>query len=212
MARLTIDLDDKVFQDFKRQLEQRLGDARPVLRAIGMHMMFSIGKQFEVEGARFGKKWLPSRRALLQNGQTLHNIGTLRESIVGADRGAQGSVFRLSEASLEIGSNLAYAAIHQFGGTIRQAARSDRLPRTFARVGGRLLFQGRDGRVKVGNKLDGKRTPIRHKFPAAASVRLTFRERVIKMPARPYLPAELIPEDEEEIRQLIQGYLLGDFA
>lgn len=209
MARLTINLDDKVFQDFKQQLEQRLGDARPALRAIGMHMMFSIGKQFEAEGARFGKKWVPSRRALAEKGQTLQDKGKLRMSVVGGGQG-EGAVYRLSQASLEIGSNLAYAAIHQFGGTIRQAARSDRLPRTFARVGGRMLFQGRDGRVKVGSKLDG--SPIRRKFPAAASVRLTFRERVIKMPARPYLPTELIPEDEDEIRQIIQGYLLGDFA
>lgn len=207
MARLIIKLDSAEFDEVRRVLDARLQDARPVLRAVGMQLMRSVDLQFRAEGARFGAKWKPSRRALKQRGQTLHDTGRLSESIVSGGVGA-GSIYRLSESSLEIGSNLAYAAIHQFGGTIRQAARSDRLPRTFARLGHRLVFQGRDGKVTVGHKLDG--TPIKRKLPTVASTRLTFnKERTIQMPARPYLPEELTEEDRSIIQRELERYLNG---
>ena len=100
-----------------------------------------------------------------------------------------------------------YAAIHQFGGTVKLRPRSDMAPRTFARVGNRLLFRGKDGKVRVGSKLDG--TPIRKKFAAAASVRMTFKERTIRIPARPYLviPPEALNLFQRAVQQWIKENL-----
>lgn len=64
---------------------------------------------FESETGPDGTRWQPSQRATEDGGLTLTDTGHLRQSITAA-----------SDAGSAIaGTNLIYAAIHQFGGTIR---------------------------------------------------------------------------------------------
>lgn len=85
------------------------GDLRPTLRAIGARLVANTLQRFEDQRGPDGVPWKRSRRAVQQNGQTLVDTGRLRTSIT----------FRAADASVEVGTNVVYAAIHQFGGTIR---------------------------------------------------------------------------------------------
>lgn len=186
MPRLIIDLDSFAARQKLKAIETAGRDLRPLLINLGMLAMREFDKNFRAQGR---PQWTPLRPKTLyrrrksgKGARILRDTGRLQQSL---SQGRPGNVYRLEPRSLTIGSNLVYARIHQFGGTITMRPRSDRAPRTFARVGGRMLLRGKDGKVRVGSKLDG--TPIRKKFAAAASVRMTFRERTIRIPARPYL-------------------------
>lgn len=79
------------------------------LRAVADYMRTAAVERFKNEDAPDGTPWLPSQRAITDGGMTLTDRGHLRDSIVAA-----------SDATSAIaGTNLIYAAIHQFGGTIR---------------------------------------------------------------------------------------------
>ena len=68
---------------------------------------------FETERGPDGTPWLPSQRAREDGGLTLTDTGHLRQSITAAS----------DAGSAIIGTNLIYAAVHQFGGTIRPKAK-----------------------------------------------------------------------------------------
>lgn len=79
------------------------------LRAIADYMRTATVERFEREEGPDGQPWKKSARALADGGLTLTDRGQLRQSITAA-----------SDASSALaGTNLVYAAIHQFGGTIR---------------------------------------------------------------------------------------------
>lgn len=96
-------------------------DFTPVMGAIADKMRSNAVLNFEAESGPDGVKWLRSQRAEADGGLTLTDTGMLRQSIVAG-----------SDATSAIaGTNLIYAAIHQFGGAqrSRQSARSQNLPR-----------------------------------------------------------------------------------
>lgn len=79
------------------------------MRAIADYMRTAAVERFDDERGPDGTPWKPSQRALADGGLTLTDRGHLRQSITAA-----------SDATSAIaGTNLIYAAIHQFGGTIR---------------------------------------------------------------------------------------------
>lgn len=89
-----------------QKLLSRLGDLTPVMDEIGAHLAQTTAERFESGTGPDGKKWKPSIRAQAQGGLTLVDSGRLRDSIT----------WRAGRDSVEIGSNLIYAAIHQMGG------------------------------------------------------------------------------------------------
>lgn len=79
------------------------------MRAIADYMRTAAVERFEDERGPDGQRWKPSQRALEEGGLTLTDRGHLRQSITAA-----------SDANSALaGTNLVYAAIHQFGGAIR---------------------------------------------------------------------------------------------
>ena len=106
--RVTVDIQDDTVRNAIALLVLTLKTPRAVFDQIGRSLVSATRLRFERETAPDGKPWLKSIRALATGGQTLTDKGTLRRSIthnVTAD--GQG---------VEVGSNLVYAAIHQFGG------------------------------------------------------------------------------------------------
>ena len=108
-------MDSRVeFQDgaLKRQLQEigrRAEDLTPLMDMIGSHLAGSAqGRIGGSNTAPDGTPWPPSLRARETGGRTLYDQGRLRDSIT----------HRASAREVEIGSNLIYAAIHQFGGDI----------------------------------------------------------------------------------------------
>lgn len=94
-------------------------DLSPAMDEIGAAMVASTLDRFEREAGPDGTPWTPSRRAEVEGGKTLTDRGHLRSSITHA----------AGPDSVEWGSNLVYAAIHQTGGTITaSSAKALRFP------------------------------------------------------------------------------------
>lgn len=205
MPRLTIEVDSEAFFRAARRLETATTDWRRFLeKGIGPIVLRMVDQAFRRQG-RPDAPWPPlkprtkyRRRKSGIGAQILRDTGRLMQSVVARPP-------RVTTSTWEIGSNLPYARIHQFGGVIKQGARSNVNPTRWANVGGRLLFQGKDGKVRVASKLDG--TPIRRKFATVKEKRLSFRERHIVIPARPYLPDPMNQEERGFLARVLIHYL-----
>ncbi|WP_413207976.1 phage virion morphogenesis protein [Rhodospirillum sp. A1_3_36] len=77
-----------------------------LLAKIGGSLVASISQRFETGVGPDGVQWEPSLRATEQNGRTLVRRGHLRDSVTHAVTGD----------AVAVGTNVVYAAIHQFGG------------------------------------------------------------------------------------------------
>lgn len=102
-------IDDARVHGALRRLLALGRDQRPVMREIQAIGEASTRERFRTETGPDGKRWAPSLRAQLSGGRTLTQDGHLADSI----SGSYGSNYA------EWGVNRIYAAIQQFGGTIR---------------------------------------------------------------------------------------------
>ena len=166
----------------------RTVDLSPIYPQIIAIIRRSIVTNFR-QGGRFGSglfgggssAWKPSGRAIKQGGQTLRHTGLLLNSIqvVIERRSSAGFVIKLI-------SNLPYAAIHHFGGQIKQAARTE----TFKRA------RKKTGRFK---KMTAKQIAAQ-----GIQIGMLFQPRTINIPARPYLVIQ--QADIEQITELIKRF------
>ncbi|MEG2173832.1 MAG: phage virion morphogenesis protein [Desulfovibrionaceae bacterium] len=110
---LEVKYQDAEVQDMARRLGSALGrvNFRPLMEVIGAHLVSVTQMRFEKGKGPGGVAWPVSRRAQQDGGKTLQLSRRLYDSI------ANSSDVR-SDTRVEIGSNVKYAAIHQFGGTI----------------------------------------------------------------------------------------------
>lgn len=116
MVRLQISVKDDL--QVVRAVEQRLHDLRPVLRLLGTMARTAIVRNFEVGGRP--TRWKISKRVEKSGGQTLVKSARLKDSIAGAQP-------QVDDTSVMLGTTVAYAAIHNFGGVIKRRARSQTL-------------------------------------------------------------------------------------
>ncbi len=100
---IEITVDDKNIQNLLKRLAKKSSDLSPTMREIAGIMHDAVEENFEQEGR---PPWKPSQRALREGGKTLQDTGRLAASITS----------RHSASSAEVGTNVEYAAIHQFGG------------------------------------------------------------------------------------------------
>ena len=89
-------------------LARVLGSPRAVMDGIGSYLVASTLRRFASERGPDGKPWLRSARALAEGRRTLTRSGRLRRSIT--------HVVASDGHAVEVGSDVAYAAVHQFGG------------------------------------------------------------------------------------------------
>lgn len=85
-----------------------LENPRRIMDEIGRHLVLATLRRFESEREPDGKPWLRSARALAEGRRTLSATGRLRRSIA--------HVVAPDGHAVEVGSDVAYAAVHQFGG------------------------------------------------------------------------------------------------
>lgn len=148
-VRIDVELDDR---DLRRRLAAyaaRAGDLRPVLDEIGQYLVAATIRRFETETDPEGAPWPPSARAEGEDrrtlsaaarragvsplrGRTLTDTGRLRASITHV----------LDRDSVSVGTNVVYAAIHQFGGTTGPRIIRARNKKSLAfQAGGRTVFR-----------------------------------------------------------------------
>jgi phage virion morphogenesis protein len=116
---MRIDVEDREVRAALGRLVRAGEDMSEAMDAIGSGLEANVIDRFETGRGPGGRPWKPSIRARLAGGQTLVDSGRLRGSIT----------YRAGPRHVEVGTNVLYAAIHQFGGTIR------------AKAGGRLRFK-----------------------------------------------------------------------
>mgnify|MGYP000007448031 FL=1 len=167
---IEIKVDTDQLERSLTQLSQRLVHRRPLMKKLAAVMHNAVDENFEAEGR---PKWLGIKH---RQGRVLRDSGALQNSISE----------RSDDDTAIVGTNLPYAAIHQFGGEIKRAARSQQA----------YFHQKKDG--SVGNRFVKK---SRSNF----SQWVTIGSGVVNMPARPYL--SLTNEDEAEIVDTVNRYL-----
>lgn len=133
--------------------------------------------------------------------RTLKKRGAGAKILQDTGRLAASVASRYGKDFASIGSNVAYAAIHQFGGTINRAPYSSSVRlRTDAK--GKLLRQPTNSKLAVFAKDSHKR---------ALSRRYTVGAYGITIPARPFLPAtalgRLHPRTARAIESDVQAWL-----
>ncbi len=99
-------------QHLFQQIRRLGGDPLPLLQDIAFLGENSTRERFRSQTGPDGERWKPSLRVQLSGGKTLTRDGHLGDSI--------GSY--ANQRSAVWGVNRIYAAIHQFGGTIRAKA------------------------------------------------------------------------------------------
>lgn len=105
-----------------RKLRLLMTDTTPVMRAIGVALVDETHTRFQQAKDPQGQPWAP----LLPAYESMkRGPGILRESAMRG--GLMGSItFRAGHEAVEVGTNKIYAAVHQFGATIRPV-RAERL-------------------------------------------------------------------------------------
>lgn len=168
--RILINLNDAAAKRGLATLAAKGRDLRPLMQDIGEEMHRAVEKNFAVGGRP--TPWKPSARSKREGGKPLTDNGVLRRSIT-VDADSQ---------SVRVGTNVKYGPIHQFGGDIKRAARSEIFIRNRAR----------SGRFSKGTK---------------SGQGFTFKEYVLTIPARPFL---VIPDaDKRRIEQIAADYMKG---
>ena len=103
-----------------------LSHSDDIMDRIGRYLVASTHRRFERERAPDGTPWLKSARAIAEGNRTLTDTGGLRGSIAHTlTHGGRG---------VEVGTNVAYAAIHQFGGRAGRGRRTKIPPRLYVGV------------------------------------------------------------------------------
>lgn len=105
MSGITIDViyDDRELSNMLSRVKARVSDMMPVMQTIGETVRASVVKNFRSGGC--SQHWPKSGRVKAAGGQTLLDTGRLRNSF-------SVSAFR---NSVEVGTNMVYAAVHHFG-------------------------------------------------------------------------------------------------
>lgn len=101
-----VTVQDQEVKALLARLQARTGNLTPVMRTIGEIIRESVMRNFEEERAPDGQRWKPSLRAMLTGGKTLTDSANLRNRFN----------VRASRDRVSVGTEVIYAAIHQFGG------------------------------------------------------------------------------------------------
>jgi phage virion morphogenesis protein len=158
----------------------RAANPQGLFENIGASLVTSTQQRFETGVGVDGSPWPPSLRVIAHGGKTLELSGRLMRSIT----------FIARATGLELGSNVIYAAIHQFGGAILQAARKATV---------HFKRSKRTGERLAGFRKAGKGTEAQE---------VSIGARTIHMPARPYVGLD--DDDDREILRISEDWLAGE--
>lgn len=183
-AKLIITLDDKGALAPLREMLAALDDDTPLLRSIGEYGLQSTQQRFVTQTDPNGAAWAPLSPAYLRRKRrNADKILTLRGHLRGT------LAYQVASHAVLIGSPRTYAAIHQLGGDINIAARSQHA----------FFRQGADGAV---GRLFVKESKSNF------AQRISIAAYTFRMKARPFLGVSAA--DRDAILALAQRHLTGD--
>lgn len=110
MSGVSITIDTVNLRASLDKLHGRMGHLQPLFEGIGQAVVSETVERFRREEAPDGSKWKKSQRAERENGLTLVGRGAHLRSSINPHARPDG---------VAVGTNMIYAAIHQFGGRTR---------------------------------------------------------------------------------------------
>lgn len=175
------DADLRAMLERQAQPETGTSSGSDTLAArIGERLMESTRDRFKTQVAPDGTPWVPLKPATVRRKKyNPDKILTLRGYLRGGIHWQA-----LDGNTVQVGSNLKYAAIHQFGGEIQMPSRQATV--RYRSVAGKVLFASR-------------------KHKKATERQVTIPAHSITMPARPFLG--ISASDDQEIRQIILDWM-----
>lgn len=179
-AMIEVTIDQAQLGKALKELGDRLDDLTTPLSDIAEYLHQSTDQRFRQQVAPDGSPWAPlapSTLARKRGNRILRESGTLQDTLR----------HRVSNNELAFGTDRPYGAIHQFGGKIEHAARSQQV----------YFRQGKDG--SVGNRFVQKRKSNFAQW-------VTRGAHSTEISARPYLG--LSADDQIEIEKIITLYLI----
>lgn len=159
---ITIEHDILAFQKKMDKLARKTSNTEPVRKDIGEYLQSATEKRFDTQTGPDGEKWQdvkPRTRKRKKHPKILTEQGHLRGDVH----------YELQDSSLLLGVGIAYGAIHQLGGEIKQE-------------GVTLHLKGSGHSTRFAKKGEHDRTKLVN--------------RTIKMPARPFLGISRADETE----------------
>jgi len=130
---IRIEIDDREVMDALQRLQRRVGDLTPAMEDIGELLIETTKQRFATSTAPDGRRWAPNSPATIlsylqgKSGAFGKRDGRLtkkgaklaanKKPLIGETKSLSTQInYRADRASVEIGSLMPYAAIHQFGG------------------------------------------------------------------------------------------------
>lgn len=129
MAKIVFRLDDSVARAKIAAMQAAAADMRPLYATVGRVIVNRIRLCFKLGIDPWSSPWAALK---IRKGQPLRNTGRLNRSVV-ANPDTKG---------VTIGTNVQFAAVHQYGATIEPK-----------KPGGRLVFPGPNGRMIFAKKV-----------------------------------------------------------
>ena len=193
---ITLTADTADVSELLGRCLQRFGDLKTPLNLIGQIVRTSVIRNFEVEGRP--DKWRELAPSTVRERGSAHPI--LRR--MGYAGGLAGSInHRVESDCVLIGTNKVYAAVHQFGGTIKTRDRFQTLAfRTSAK-------RDREGNVLIPSGRFMSRKEAGRRKTGATRIAIARIGGRINIPARPFLMLQ--DEDIPEMIETLKEYLLG---
>ena len=174
---ITIEHDVKVIQKQFDRLARKTSDTAPVRKDIGEYLQAATEERFNTQTGPDGKEWQvvsPRTRKRKKHSKVLTEQGHLRGDVH----------YQVKDDALLLGVGLAYGAIHQLGGEIKQEART-----------GVVTHFKRAGKGQRFSKAKG----------ATHAMKTNHKAHSFNMPARPFLG--ISRADETEIVVIVGDYL-----
>lgn len=122
-SRFTVTVEDGGIAARIRAMVEAAENMAPLHDRIGAAMVSRVRLGFKAGASPYGAAWAPLR---IRQGQPLRDTGRLQASIASAP----------DRTGVTVGTNVQYAAVHQFGATIAPK-----------KAGGRLVFAGGRGLI-----------------------------------------------------------------
>ncbi|OBY58232.1 phage virion morphogenesis protein [Pseudomonas sp. AU12215] len=187
MAGVTLEYDVSRVMEALQSAADLLRNPVPMFRDMGEYMLLALDARFESQTAPDGTPWQalsPSyqKRKRKNQDKILVLDGYLKNTIR----------YQVSENELAVGTNRLYAAIHQFGGEIQIAARSQQ-----------AYFHHDAKSNEIAPRFANKRK-------ANFSQWVTLGPYTIKIPARPWLGTST--EDDDELLAIAYKHLDKAFS
>lgn len=162
MGKISIEIDDAAIKAKLAAMQGAGSDMSGVLGSIGRTLKTRIDMGFRSSASPWGAPWAPLKA---RDGKPLIDTGRLKNSITWRAGGGPDGPF------VDVGTNIKYAPIHQFGATIPVSARTVEIYRTLK---------------KSGDFANGGRMVKKSKANFASTHAVQAHK--ITIPARPFLP------------------------